>query len=83
MFCTYIIQSEKTGTLYIGQTQNLPKRIKKHNSNLVKSTKGKGPWRVIFSVTFETRSEAVKLERKLKSFKKREYLFKWIKKFSN
>jgi len=40
----------------------------------------KGPWKIIFSREFETRAEAVRLEKKLKSFKNKEYLVEWIKK---
>ncbi|WP_052324559.1 GIY-YIG nuclease family protein [Haliscomenobacter hydrossis] len=59
MFHTYIIQSTSSGVLYIGQTNNLPDRILRHNTNRNKWTKNKGPWTLIFSRAFETRSEAM------------------------
>jgi putative endonuclease len=78
MFYTYVIQSDKSRQLYIGQTNDLKDRLLRHNSNRNKWTKNKGPWSLIFSQQFETRSEAVRLERKLKGFKKRERVLAWI-----
>ena len=78
MYHTYIIQSEKTNQIYIGQTNNLEDRLLRHNSNRNKWTKNKGPWVFIFHKEFETRSEAIILERKLKAFKKRERVLAWI-----
>ena len=83
MFHTYIIQSTSSAILYIGQTNNLPDRILRHNTNRNKWTKNKGPWTLIFSHAFETRSEAMVLEAKLKSFKNREYLLTWIEQQEN
>ena len=34
--CVYILASRRNGTLYIGVTSNLPKRIWEHKNNLVK-----------------------------------------------
>ncbi len=78
MFHTYIIQSTSSGVLYIGQTNNLPDRLLRHNTNRNKWTKNKGPWILMFSRAFETRSDALALEAKLKAFKNREYLLTWI-----
>jgi putative endonuclease len=77
-YITYIIQSESTNKLYIGQTNNLHDRIFRHNSNQSLSTKNKGPWKLIFSKKFNFRSEAVLLERKLKAFKNTSRVLRWI-----
>jgi putative endonuclease len=63
MYYTYIIQSESTGKLYIGQTNNLQARISKHNSDKNISTKNKGPWVLLFYKEFQTRSEAMIIKR--------------------
>jgi putative endonuclease len=68
-YYTYILESQSTGKLYIGQTNNLSDRLERHNSGRNKYTKGKGPWILLYSVTFETRAEAVTLEGQLKSWK--------------
>ena len=77
-FFTYVIQSQSTTQLYIGQTNNLQDRILRHNQNRNKWTKNKGPWKLIFARQFDTRAEAVQLERKLKSYKDKVYLLEWI-----
>ena len=80
MFYTYIIQSTTSGILYIGQTNNLQDRLSRHNANRNKWTKNKGPWVLIFSKSFESRAEAMKLETHLKSFKNPQFLLQWIEK---
>lgn len=69
MFYVYILKSHKKGSYYIGQTNNLEARIKKHNAGLNKSTKHGIPWAIIHSEIFATRSEAFKREQQIKKFK--------------
>lgn len=38
-FYVYLLQSLKDDSYYIGQTDNIDKRLKKHNNKEVKSTK--------------------------------------------
>ena len=80
MFFTYVIESLSKNIFYIGQTGDLTDRILRHNMNRNKYTKGKGPWIIIFYKSFETLAEAVRLEQKLKSFKRKDVLLKWIEK---
>ena len=80
MYSTYVIKSVSQDILYIGHTNNLEDRIKRHNSNRNKYTAGKGPWELIFSCDFASRKEAVQLEKKLKSYKNKKYLLDWIAK---
>ena len=77
-YFTYIIQSESTDKLYIGQTNDPDDRLKRHNSNQSLSTKYKGPWKLIFCRKFNSRSEAVLLEKKLKAFKNTARILRWI-----
>ena len=70
-FVVYILQSEKDGSFYIGQTGDLPNRLKRHNQGLEKYTSRKVPWKLYWSKSVESRSEAVKLERKIKNLKSR------------
>jgi putative endonuclease len=80
MYYTYITISETTGKLYIGQTNNIESRLKRHNSNKNITTKNKGPWRLLFYKEYDTRSEAMMYEKKLKSIKNKEYLMSKIDK---
>ena len=51
---------------YVGYTNNLAERLKKHNSNVgAKSTKGY-KWKIIFKKKFYTKSKAMSYEYKLK-----------------
>jgi predicted GIY-YIG superfamily endonuclease len=45
---------------------------------LLYDLKGKGPWKMIFSMEVESRSEAIHMEQKLKGFKNRDRIKKWI-----
>ena len=55
---------------YVGYTNNLVERLKKHNSNKgAKSTKGY-KWKVIFKKKFLTKSKAMRYEYKLKKDRK-------------
>ncbi|HEU5290857.1 MAG TPA: GIY-YIG nuclease family protein [Cyclobacteriaceae bacterium] len=67
MFYAYILQSEQTGTFYYGSTKDVEDRLRQHNSGKVRSTKSKRPWKLIYSETFQTKSEAFKKELYFKS----------------
>ena len=75
---TYILESETKAILYIGQSADVEKRLIRHNTGRSRFTKGKGPWRLLYSVSFETRSEAIRLENKLKSYKNPIKVREWI-----
>ena len=70
----YILKSLTTGKLYTGSTQNLEARLKAHNDGLSPYTKGRGPWELLYSEEFPSRSEALKREKFLKTGKGRDFL---------
>ncbi|UCD35976.1 MAG: GIY-YIG nuclease family protein, partial [Nitrospiraceae bacterium] len=78
-FYVYIIQSQKDSSLYIGQTGNLQDRMLRHNQGRSSYTKGKRPWSLLYSERFETRSQAVRKEHKLKSFHRKDLLLNLIR----
>ena len=65
-YWTYILYSETLNKFYTGQTNNLDARIERHNLALVKSTKNGIPWKLIYSTKQSSRTEAIKLETKIK-----------------
>lgn len=66
---------------YVGTTENLERRIAKHNRREVRSTKAYAPWIVIYRETYSTKTEARKRELELKkNTKKRLLLFRAIEK---
>ena len=62
----YVIQSEKDGRRYIGYTTDVEKRLMYHNEGLNKSTKNRGPFKLIYKEERASKSEALKRERLLK-----------------
>jgi putative endonuclease len=73
MHIVYILRSVKTGSFYIGYTQDLEKRLKYHNLGLNRSTKNKGPWILAYKEVLSSKSEALKRERFLKKQKNRKF----------
>lgn len=71
MYYVYVLRSLKDGNLYIGQTGNLEKRFSEHNSGLCKSTKSRKPFKLVYCEEYQTRSEAMRREKELKSSKER------------
>jgi putative endonuclease len=69
MFIVYILQSLSNSRYYIGHTDDLLKRLKRHNSGTVRSTKSGRPWKVVFQESFSTRSAAYQREMEIKRYK--------------
>ncbi len=65
-FQVYILYSESLGQYYVGQTDNLEKRFKRHNRGHGKHTKKGIPWDLVWSIGVADRKEAVRLEAKIK-----------------
>ena len=74
MYIVYSLKSEKDGRIYVGFTENLPRRLKEHNSGKTRSTKGWIPWKVLYTEEVETREEARAREIFLKSGVGKEFL---------
>ena len=77
-YFTYIIFSETKNLHYIGSTSNLDDRLNRHNTNRNKFTRNKGPWVVTAIKEFNSKSEAYKMEMKLKSFKNPKYAIEYL-----
>jgi len=69
MFYVYILQSRKDQKYYIGQTNNLAKRLTYYNCGKVSATKNIRPFQVVYSERYNTRSEAMCREKKIKLMK--------------
>jgi putative endonuclease len=78
MYYVYILYSKEFDKYYIGQTNNIELRIKRHNSGEIKSTKHYIPWELKYYEEFESRSEAMKREKYLKKQKSKEFYNKLI-----
>ena len=74
----YILRSKETGKYYIGQTNNLEERLKRHKSGYTAFGRiNKNP-EVVFTKVFETRSAAIRAEAFLKRQKSRKFIEKIV-----
>ncbi|HBC87301.1 MAG TPA: hypothetical protein DCZ94_10130 [Lentisphaeria bacterium] len=79
MFYLYILQSESTGRFYVGHTEDLENRLLEHNRGESKSTRNRGPWRPVYSETFQNRADAQRREYEIKSKKSSESIKRIIR----
>ncbi len=77
-FYTYILQSEMNQQFYIGQTQDIEKRLFRHNAGSVPSTKRYRPWKLVYYKEFNSRTDAIKFENKLKNLKSHKYIEEYL-----
>ena len=75
----YLLESLIDGRFYIGQTDNVEKRLKKHNDGKVFSTVRRRPLKMLGFVEVESRKEALQIEKSLKQHSDKK--LKFIKKF--
>ena len=67
----YILASKRNGTLYIGVTSDLVKRIWEHKNNLVDGfTKRYGIHNLVWYEMHESMQSAIEREKKLKDWKR-------------
>ncbi len=81
----YAIYNPVKDKIYIGHTQDLDQRIKRHNNllpNKSKSytSKNKGIWVLVHLELFNTRKEAIIREKQLKSSRGRKFIREKISK---
>ncbi len=81
MWFTYIIQSKKNQRQYTGCTADLRKRFTEHTNGLVLSTKGRGPFSLIYYEACLNKDDAFARERYLKSGMGKRYLKNRLKRF--
>jgi len=81
MLYTYVIQSNKDDKWYTGSTNNLRKRFREHNDNRVSSTKGRGPFELIYYEACMNEQDARIREKYLKSGMGKRYLKNRLKRF--
>ena len=74
MFIVYILYSEERSRYYVGQTEDIEKRLKRHNQGNVPSTKFGIPWKLVLQIEVSSRSEAIDLERKIKKRGAKRYI---------
>lgn len=58
MFYTYIFKSEKDSRTYVGYCKDIKIRLKNHNAGLVKSTKYRRPFKLLYLEEHQTMAMA-------------------------
>ena len=74
MAFTYILFSARINTYYVGSTNNLVDRLKRHNTGRSTFTKRGIPWIVVYEKSYRTKREAYQAELYIKSQKSRKYI---------
>ncbi len=69
-----ILQSDVDGSYYVGYTYDTALRLVHHNDGWTISTKGKRPWKIVYTEEYGTKTEAIKREKEIKRKKSRSYI---------
>ncbi len=72
MYYVYVLKSPKQ--FYIGSTSDLRRRFDEHQNGQSKSTKGRGPWKIVYYEASQSIKDAVKREKYLKTAWGRRYI---------
>lgn len=81
MYYVYAVYNRENNKTYIGQTDNLEERVALHNSKTFKgsyTSRFSGEWKVVYKEETNTRQEALRREKQLKSYRGREQIKKLI-----
>jgi putative endonuclease len=73
-FEVYVLISEKDGIRYVGSGVDAGERLRRHNLGDYLFTKGHRPWSIVYKEEYNSRSEAMKREKFLKSGQGRKIL---------
>jgi len=73
-YYVYVLQSLKDFSYYVGQCDDLDRRMSKHFDGMSKYTSGKKPLRLVYFEYYSTRTEAIIREKQIKKMKSRKYI---------
>ena len=80
-FYVYILLSKKDKKLYIGFTQDLKERLRRHQKGLVLATAPRRPLELIFYEAYRNKYDALRREKYFKSTKGKTTLNRMLKEF--
>jgi putative endonuclease len=72
----YALYNRSVQKIYIGQTENIERRLVEHNAKRGNhfTAKVQGEWELVYQESVPTRSDALRREKQLKSFRGREFI---------
>lgn len=79
MAYVYIIESQESGRFYIGCTIDIDRRIGEHKAGKHHSSKRIIDPKLVFQQEFDTIELARRVERKIKAYKRKDFIEKIIK----
>ncbi|MBL7746768.1 MAG: GIY-YIG nuclease family protein [Chitinophagaceae bacterium] len=80
MFTVYVLYSEKFDKIYIGYTSDIKARFKSHNELATKGWTVKfRPWKIIHKEIFDSKADAMRREKQLKTSRGREWIRNLVK----
>ena len=77
MYALYILQSSTTGRYYVGVTSDIARRIEEHNRGKSLATRGRGPWRIVYTEQYDSTQKANLREYRIKQKKRKSYM-EWL-----
>ncbi len=78
MFHLYILYSESLERFYVGHSNDLEARVKRHNRAGNKYTSKGQPWKLVYSEEFSSKELAYARERQIKKWKSSKMILKLI-----
>ena len=80
MYTVYALYNADNQKIYIGQTEDLERRLELHNNHQLGgyTSRFDGIWVIIYSEEVATRTEALVREKQLKSYQGRQFIKKRI-----
>ena len=79
MAYVYILQDEQSGQFYIGSTNDIQRRFKQHRDKKHHTSKRLHRPKLVFKQKFDNIQTARKIELRLKSYKRRDFIEKIVK----
>lgn len=71
-YCVYVLASKRNGTLYIGITNDLVRRIYEHKNDMIEGfTKKYRVHRLVYYEEFNNINDAITREKRMKKWKRR------------
>jgi putative endonuclease len=70
-YIVYVLYSEERDRYYVGQTENLERRVQEHRK---RKNLGAIDWKAVYFETYAVRSDAVRRETEIKSKKRKSYI---------
>ena len=84
MFCVYILYSPSSGKTYTGYTNDIERRLTEHNvTEATGFTLRYRPWELIHTIWYESKPEAMNLEKFFKTGQGREQVKAIVKEYVN